>query len=170
MCFFLSLSALFAMEINVTKNLLTGESTVLSTATVPTEELNRHTGLKVFDDGRKCVYALNAQVVLSLQHSPSSDLFLFHIFDLFMIMYNDKGGRVHGWTAEFNGSLILQKNKDIQEHRFIYPVNVGTNMQKTIIIGVAQYPQIIWFPCFSFVFVDSQSFDLLQYLLSEVKR
>ncbi|CAB1446459.1 unnamed protein product [Pleuronectes platessa] len=49
---------LFAMEINVTKNLLTGKSTVLSTATVPTEELNQHTGLKVYDDGRKCVYAL----------------------------------------------------------------------------------------------------------------
>ncbi|XP_008297530.1 palmdelphin isoform X2 [Stegastes partitus] len=51
---------LFAMEINVTKDTLTGESTVLSTATVPPEELNQHTGLKVYDDGRKCVYALNA--------------------------------------------------------------------------------------------------------------
>ncbi|XP_053186605.1 palmdelphin [Scomber japonicus] len=53
--------ALFAMEINVTKNMLTGESTVLSTAPVPTEELNQHTGLKVYDDGRKCVYALPSQ-------------------------------------------------------------------------------------------------------------
>ncbi|XP_042285005.1 palmdelphin-like [Thunnus maccoyii] len=52
---------LFAMEINVTKNLLTGESTVLSTASVPPEELSQHTGLKVYDDGRKCVYALNSQ-------------------------------------------------------------------------------------------------------------
>ncbi|XP_018535163.1 palmdelphin isoform X2 [Lates calcarifer] len=52
---------LFAMEINVTKNLVTGESTVLSTAAVPPEELNQHTGLKVYDDGRKCVYALNSQ-------------------------------------------------------------------------------------------------------------
>ncbi|XP_030016783.1 palmdelphin-like [Sphaeramia orbicularis] len=52
---------LFAMEINVTKNLLTGESTVLSTAPVPAEELNQHSGLKVYDDGRKCVYALHAQ-------------------------------------------------------------------------------------------------------------
>ena len=56
-------SALFAMEINVTKNLLTGKSTVLSTATVPPEELNQHTGLKVYDDGRKCVYALNLEEV-----------------------------------------------------------------------------------------------------------
>lgn len=54
------------MEINVTKNLLTGESTVLSTASVPPEELNQHTGLKVYDDGRKCVYALNSQQVSSL--------------------------------------------------------------------------------------------------------
>ncbi|XP_019966181.2 palmdelphin isoform X2 [Paralichthys olivaceus] len=52
---------LFAMEINVTKNMLTGKSTVLSTATVPPEELNQHTGLKVYDDGRKCVYALNSE-------------------------------------------------------------------------------------------------------------
>ncbi|XP_029309899.1 palmdelphin-like [Cottoperca gobio] len=52
---------LFAMEINVTKNLLTGKSTVLSTATIPPEELNQHVGLKVYDDGRKCVFALNSQ-------------------------------------------------------------------------------------------------------------
>lgn len=54
------------MEINVTKNMLTGESTVLSTAPVPTEELNQHTGLKVYDDGRKCVYALPSQQVSPL--------------------------------------------------------------------------------------------------------
>lgn len=47
----------------MTKNLLTGESTVLPTATVPPEELNQHTGLKVYDDGRKCVYALKSQEV-----------------------------------------------------------------------------------------------------------
>nr|XP_046265350.1 palmdelphin isoform X2 [Scatophagus argus] len=52
---------LFAMEINVSKNLSTGESTVLSTATVPPDELNQHAGLKVYDDGRKSVYALSAQ-------------------------------------------------------------------------------------------------------------
>lgn len=62
--FLATVSALFAMEINVSKNLSTGESTVLSTATVPPEELNQHNGLKVYDDGRKCVYALNSQEVL----------------------------------------------------------------------------------------------------------
>lgn len=51
------------MEINVTKNLLTGEKTVVSTATVPAEELKHHAGLKVYDDGRKCVYALNSTEV-----------------------------------------------------------------------------------------------------------
>ncbi|KAM9845020.1 uncharacterized protein ACBR49_011785 [Aulostomus maculatus] len=51
---------LFAMEINVSKNLLTGESTVLSTSSVPLEELDQHTGPKVYDDGRKCVYALKS--------------------------------------------------------------------------------------------------------------
>lgn len=64
MCF-LCISALFAMEINVTRNLLTGEKTVVSTATVPAEELKHHAGLKVFDDGRKCVYALNSPAVRS---------------------------------------------------------------------------------------------------------
>lgn len=69
----LVLPAVFAMEINVTKNLLTGESTVLSAASVPTEDLNRHTGLKVFDDGRKCVYALNpAEVPNTDVHLPAS--------------------------------------------------------------------------------------------------
>lgn len=47
------------------KNLLTGESTVVSTATVHPEGINQHTGLKVYDDGRKCVYALHSQQVLS---------------------------------------------------------------------------------------------------------
>lgn len=61
-----SVLALFAMEINVTKNLLTGQSTVLSTAPVPPEEVHQHAGLKVYDDGRKCVYALNSQEVISL--------------------------------------------------------------------------------------------------------
>uniref|UniRef100_A0A3B4TFK2 Palmdelphin n=1 Tax=Seriola dumerili TaxID=41447 RepID=A0A3B4TFK2_SERDU len=51
----------FAMEINVTKNLQTGESTVLSTATVPPEEVQPHDGLKVYEDSRKCVYALKPQ-------------------------------------------------------------------------------------------------------------
>lgn len=55
--------ALFALEINVTKNLLTGEKAVVSTATVPAEELKRHAGLKVYDDGRRCVYALSSPEV-----------------------------------------------------------------------------------------------------------
>ncbi|XP_074545682.1 palmdelphin [Halichoeres trimaculatus] len=62
---------LFAMEINVSNNLLTGESTVMSTATVPTEELHQHTGLKVYDDGRKCVYALGSQQVSHDQNRVS---------------------------------------------------------------------------------------------------
>ncbi|KAL6104710.1 palmd [Pungitius sinensis] len=52
---------LFAMEINVTRNLLTGQSTVLSTASVHPEKGNQHAGLKVYDDGTKCVDALNSQ-------------------------------------------------------------------------------------------------------------
>lgn len=51
--------ALFAMEINVQKDLRTGESRVLSTCTVPAQEL-RQRGIKVYDDGRKTVYALHS--------------------------------------------------------------------------------------------------------------
>ncbi|XP_075993293.1 uncharacterized protein LOC142988139 [Genypterus blacodes] len=56
-----ALTPLFAMEINVTKNVLTGESTVVSTADVPPQDFNQHAGVKVYDDGRKCVYALMSQ-------------------------------------------------------------------------------------------------------------
>ncbi|KAK7944599.1 hypothetical protein WMY93_000327 [Mugilogobius chulae] len=51
---------LFAMEINVNKNLRTGESSVLSTSSIQPEDLHRHSGHKVYDDGRKCVYALGS--------------------------------------------------------------------------------------------------------------
>lgn len=48
---------LFAMEINIQKDLRTGESRVVSTATVTPQELEQR-GVKVYDDGRKCVYAM----------------------------------------------------------------------------------------------------------------
>uniref|UniRef100_A0A8C1NHH7 Palmdelphin n=1 Tax=Cyprinus carpio TaxID=7962 RepID=A0A8C1NHH7_CYPCA len=49
--------SLFAMEINVQKDLRTGESQVLSTSTISPQELQQK-GIKVYDDGRKSVYAL----------------------------------------------------------------------------------------------------------------
>ncbi|XP_076832596.1 palmdelphin isoform X2 [Brachyhypopomus gauderio] len=49
--------ALYAMEINVQKDLRTGESHVLSSSTVSPQELQQR-GVKVYDDGRKSVYAL----------------------------------------------------------------------------------------------------------------
>ncbi|XP_026062228.1 palmdelphin isoform X1 [Carassius auratus] len=49
--------ALLAMEINVQKDLRTGESQVLSTSTISPQELQQK-GIKVYDDGRKSVYAL----------------------------------------------------------------------------------------------------------------
>ncbi|XP_077189116.1 palmdelphin isoform X2 [Paroedura picta] len=50
---------LFAMEIKVEKDMKTGESTVLSTIPLPSEEF-KGTGVKVYDDGRKSVYAVCA--------------------------------------------------------------------------------------------------------------
>lgn len=79
------LSAVFAMEINVTKNLLTGESTVLSTATIPTQELGQHAGLKVFDDGTKCVYALDSPEVPSPRTGTKSTLQLLSQFTIWFV-------------------------------------------------------------------------------------
>ena len=56
----------FAMELNVSKNLSTGESTVVSNAAVPPEEIHQHSGVKVYNDSSKFVYALNSQEVLYL--------------------------------------------------------------------------------------------------------
>lgn len=53
----MSFPALLAMEINVQKDLRTGESQVISTSTISPQELQQR-GIKVYDDGRKTVYAL----------------------------------------------------------------------------------------------------------------
>uniref|UniRef100_A0A8C4T2A6 Palmdelphin n=1 Tax=Erpetoichthys calabaricus TaxID=27687 RepID=A0A8C4T2A6_ERPCA len=50
--------ALFAMEINVEKDMKTGESQVLSAATVKADAFQEK-GIKVYDDGRKSVYAVS---------------------------------------------------------------------------------------------------------------
>uniref|UniRef100_A0A9J8A2Q6 Palmdelphin n=1 Tax=Cyprinus carpio carpio TaxID=630221 RepID=A0A9J8A2Q6_CYPCA len=65
--FHLSLTALFAMEINVQKDLRTGESQVLSTSTISPQELQQK-GIKVYDDGRKSVYALRTDT-----HQPGAN-------------------------------------------------------------------------------------------------
>ncbi|XP_006000062.1 palmdelphin [Latimeria chalumnae] len=49
--------ALFAMEINVEKDVKTGESTVLSTMTIAPEDF-KDKGIKVYDDGIKSVHAV----------------------------------------------------------------------------------------------------------------
>ncbi|KAF7646056.1 hypothetical protein LDENG_00194250 [Lucifuga dentata] len=54
-----SRKTLFALEISVSRNPLTGEQTVVSAAPLPPQ--HQHTGVKVYDDGRKCVYALKSQ-------------------------------------------------------------------------------------------------------------
>ncbi|NXE40513.1 PALMD protein, partial [Ptilorrhoa leucosticta] len=51
--------ALFAMEIKVEKDMKTGENTVLSTIPLPSKEF-KETGVKVYDDGRKSVYAVSS--------------------------------------------------------------------------------------------------------------
>ncbi|NWS51036.1 PALMD protein, partial [Chunga burmeisteri] len=51
--------ALFAMEIKVEKDIKTGENTVLSTIPLPSKEF-KETGIKVYDDGRKSVYAVSS--------------------------------------------------------------------------------------------------------------
>ncbi|KAM8780184.1 palmdelphin [Rhynchonycteris naso] len=51
--------ALYAMEIKVKKDLKTGESTVLSSIPLPSDDF-KGTGVKVYDDGQKSVYAVSA--------------------------------------------------------------------------------------------------------------
>ncbi|KAM5294867.1 palmdelphin [Glossophaga mutica] len=51
--------ALYAMEIKVEKDLRTGESTVLSSIPLPSDDF-RGAGVKVYDDGQKSVYAVSA--------------------------------------------------------------------------------------------------------------
>ncbi|XP_054420958.1 palmdelphin [Pteronotus mesoamericanus] len=51
--------ALYAMEIKVKKDPKTGESTVLSSIPLPSDDF-RGTGVKVYDDGRKSVYAVSS--------------------------------------------------------------------------------------------------------------
>ncbi|XP_054621475.1 palmdelphin isoform X3 [Dunckerocampus dactyliophorus] len=50
--------AAFAMEISVERDKRTGDCQVVSTATVSTENIKQR-GLKVYDDGRKSIYAMN---------------------------------------------------------------------------------------------------------------
>ncbi|XP_028826215.1 palmdelphin-like [Denticeps clupeoides] len=52
-------AAMFAMEISVEKDMRTGESLILSAATISPTEIQQK-GIKVFDDGRKSVYALSS--------------------------------------------------------------------------------------------------------------
>ncbi|XP_061122229.1 palmdelphin isoform X2 [Syngnathus typhle] len=54
-------SATFAMEISVEHDKRTGTSQVVSTATISPENIQER-GLKVYDDGRKSIYALNPDV------------------------------------------------------------------------------------------------------------
>lgn len=51
--------ALYAMEIKVKRDLKTGESTVLSSIPLPSDDF-KGTGIKVYDDGQKSVYAVGS--------------------------------------------------------------------------------------------------------------
>lgn len=51
--------ALYAMEIKVEKDLKTGESTVLSSIPLPSDDFTG-SGIKVYDDGQKSVYAVSS--------------------------------------------------------------------------------------------------------------
>ncbi|XP_007422042.1 palmdelphin isoform X2 [Python bivittatus] len=71
--------ALFAMEIKVKKDMKTGESTVLSTIPLPSDEF-KGAGVKVYDDGRKSVYAVCANG--SIKNDDVNDLAPVEVEDL----------------------------------------------------------------------------------------
>lgn len=59
------------MEIKVEKDLKTGESTVLSSIPLPSDDF-KGTGIKVYDDGQKSVYAVSSNPITS--HNGTDDL------------------------------------------------------------------------------------------------
>ncbi|XP_062992329.1 palmdelphin [Elgaria multicarinata webbii] len=71
--------ALFAMEIKVEKDIKTGESTVLSTIPLPSDDF-KGAGVKVYDDGRKSVYAVCANG--SVKNNGVDDLAPVEVEDL----------------------------------------------------------------------------------------
>lgn len=101
---FLCISALFAMEISVTKNLLTGEKTVVSTATVPAEDLKHRAGTKVYDDGRKCVYALDSQEVWSGEQESTLAILVW-------LILNTKSSRNQSQAAANKKSSIYRTGR-----------------------------------------------------------
>ncbi|XP_035491258.2 palmdelphin isoform X2 [Scophthalmus maximus] len=115
---------LFAMEINVSKNLLTGQSTVLSTASVPPEQLRQHTGLKVYDDGRKSVYALNSRSQGSHDLSCRSELSAREVEQLL------RGATVHRRVNQQNYQQNYQKNYQ-QNYQKNYQQNYQQNFHQT---------------------------------------
>ncbi|XP_036198732.1 palmdelphin isoform X2 [Myotis myotis] len=62
--------ALYAMEIKVEKDLKTGESTVLSSIPLPSEDFTGE-GVKVYDDGRKSVYEVSSDHPAALNGTDS---------------------------------------------------------------------------------------------------
>ncbi|XP_019334685.1 palmdelphin [Alligator mississippiensis] len=71
--------ALFAMEIKVERDMKTGENTVLSTIPLPSDDF-KETGVKVYDDGRKSVYAMCSNG--SVTHNGMDELAPVEVEDL----------------------------------------------------------------------------------------
>uniref|UniRef100_A0A3P9HST0 Palmdelphin n=1 Tax=Oryzias latipes TaxID=8090 RepID=A0A3P9HST0_ORYLA len=71
----LSLTATFAIEISVEHDQQTGRSQVVSMATINPNSIQER-GLKVFDDGRKCVFALQSGTVGQMTPTQVEELLL----------------------------------------------------------------------------------------------
>ncbi|XP_034293145.1 palmdelphin isoform X2 [Pantherophis guttatus] len=109
--------ALFAMEIKVKKDMKTGESTVLSTIPLPSEEF-KGAGVKVYDDGRKSVYAVCANG--SVKNDDVDDLAPVEVEDM-LRQATEKQSKspteYHEpvYANQFCRPRTPQKNKFIQE-------------------------------------------------------
>ncbi|XP_070602672.1 palmdelphin isoform X3 [Erythrolamprus reginae] len=109
--------ALFAMEIKVKKDMKTGESTVLSTIPLPSEEF-KGAGVKVYDDGRKSVYAVCANG--SVKNDEVDDLAPVEVEDM-LRQATEKQSKspteYHEpvYANQFCRPRTPQKNKFIQE-------------------------------------------------------
>ncbi|XP_069029341.1 palmdelphin [Embiotoca jacksoni] len=110
--------AMFALEINVTKDMLTGESAVLSAAVVPPEDVNQHAGLKVYDDGRKCVYALDSQK-WSHDQSSVSELSAKEVEDMLRSATVHRQAKHRNYAQTLGGreERCFYEQRDDERHR-----------------------------------------------------
>ncbi|XP_006830987.1 PREDICTED: palmdelphin [Chrysochloris asiatica] len=120
--------ALYAMEIKVEKDLKTGESTVLSSIPLPSDDF-KGTGIKVYDDGQKSVYAVSSNH--SAAYNGNDDLAPVEVEELLR------------QASERNSKSPTEYHEPVYANPFCRPttpqrekVNPGSSFQERMMIKV----------------------------------